>query len=212
MAMEAHPSATAMLSQAKILPEPQERRRFKRVELSLLGRYMLSDRREYPCRTIDVSVGGLALAGPARGEIGERVVAYFDALGRIEGNIVRHLENGFAMTATLNQVKQEKLVNQLTWLVNCKALGLPEDRRHERLVPREVNTTIRLPDASLAPAKIVDISRSGAAVTCAKNAPLGSLIHIGRRRARVVRVFDYGMALEFALPLSFDQFDENVLL
>jgi hypothetical protein len=210
--MEAHRSATVMLSQAKILPEPQERRRFKRVALSLVGRYMLSDRREFPCRTIDVAVGGLALAAPARGEIGERVVAYFDALGRIEGNIVRHLESGFAMTAVLTQAKQEKLVNQLTWLVNCRALGLPEDRRHERIVPKDVNTTVRLADASTASAKIIDISRSGAAVNCAKSAPLGSMIHIGRRRARVVRLFDFGMALEFALPLSFDQFDENVIL
>ncbi len=178
----------------------------------MLGRYMLANRREFPCQTIDVSASGLALTAPVRGEIGERVVAYFDALGRIEGVIVRHLEQGFAMTAILTQAKQEKLVNQLTWLVNRKALGLPEDRRHERIVPKELNTTIRLPDAGATPAKIVDISVSGAAVSCAKSAPLGTLIHIGRRRARIVRLFDYGMAVEFALPLSFDQFDENVIL
>ncbi|HUO54968.1 MAG TPA: PilZ domain-containing protein [Rhodoblastus sp.] len=201
-----------MQLQAKIGSEPQERRRHARVKLSLLGRYMLADRREFPCQTIDVSVGGLALTAPVKGEIGERVVAYFDALGRIEGNIVRDLEFGFAMTVVLPPAKREKLVNQLTWLVNRHTLGLPEDRRHERIVPKEVNTTIKLPDHTTAPAKIVDISISGAAITCTKQAPLGSMIHVGRRRARVVRVADHGMALEFALPLSFDQFDENVVL
>ncbi len=204
--------AIAMQLQAKIITDPHERRRHQRVKLSLIGRYMLANRREFPCQTIDVSVGGLALTAPVKGEIGERVVAYFDALGRIEGVIVRHLEQGFAMTAILTQAKQEKLVNQLTWLANRKSLSLPEDRRHERIIPKELNTTIRLPDTSAVPAKIVDISVSGAAVACAKSPPLGSLIHIGRRRARVVRVFDYGMAVEFALPLSFDQFDENVVL
>lgn len=30
-------------------------RRHQRVKVSLLGRYMLSDRREYPCQTVDMS-------------------------------------------------------------------------------------------------------------------------------------------------------------
>ncbi|WP_374548046.1 PilZ domain-containing protein [Rhodoblastus sp.] len=201
-----------MQLQRKISAKPQERRRHARVKLALLGRYMLEDRREFPCQTIDVSAGGLALTAPVVGALGERVVAYFDALGRIEGIIVRHYEHGFAMTATLTAAKRDKLVNQLMWLVNRKTLGLPEDRRHERITPKEVNTTIRLADKTLIPAKIVDISISGAAVTCAKQAPMGAMVQVGRRRARVVRTFDQGMALEFALPLSFDQFDENVIL
>jgi hypothetical protein len=192
--------------------QPTERRRHTRVKLSILGRYMLEDRREFPCQTIDVSVGGLALTAPVIGAVGERVVAYFDALGRIEGNIVRHFEHGFGMTAIMPPPKREKLVNQLTWLINRKQLGLPEDRRHERIVPNQVNTTIRLADGNVVPAKIVDISASGVAINCVKAAPMGSMIQIGRRRARVVRVGEHGMALEFALPLSFDQFDENVIL
>ena len=204
--------AKQMQVQAKIVSKPLERRRHARVKLALLGRYMLEDRREFPCQTIDVSVGGLSVTAPVRGAVGERVVAYFDAMGRIEGHIVRHLEFGFAMTANMPAMKREKLVNQLTWLANRKVLGLPEDRRHERIVPNEVSTTIRLPDGTLIPAKIVDISVSGAAVTSTAQAPMGTMLHIGRRPARVVRCFDHGMALEFALPLSFDVFDENVIL
>ncbi|WP_298422476.1 PilZ domain-containing protein [Rhodoblastus sp.] len=201
-----------MQLQARVSAAPHERRRHLRVRLSILGRYMLSSRREFPCQTVDISGGGLTVTAPVKGEVGEKVVAYFDALGRIEGNIVRHLDHGFAMTISLPQVKREKLVNQLTWLINRETLGLPEDRRHERIVPREASTTIKLPDGASAPAKIIDISMSGAAVNCTKDAPLGGMVHIGRRRARVVRVFDHGMALEFALPLSYDQFDENIIL
>jgi hypothetical protein len=201
-----------MKLQVKTDSKPLERRRHARVKLSLLGRYMLEDRREFPCQTIDVSVGGLALTAPVRGAVGERVIAYFDALGRIDGKIVRHIEHGFAMTAIMPANKREKLVNQLTWLANRKVLGLPEDRRHERIVPNEVNTIIRLADGGKISAKIVDISVSGAAVICTKQAPMGAMLHIGKRPARVVRCFDHGMALEFALPLSFDVFDENVIL
>ncbi|MBB4196474.1 pilus assembly protein PilZ [Rhodoblastus sphagnicola] len=198
--------------QPKISARPVERRRHARVKLALLGRYMLEDRREFPCQTIDVSVGGLAVTAPVRGALGERVIAYFDSLGRIEGTIVRHIDFGFAMTANMPPAKREKLVNQLTWLVNRKTLGLPEDRRHERIIPNCLQTTLRFPDGTLAPAKIVDISVSGAAIACMARAPMGSMLHIGRRPARVVRMFEHGMALEFALPLSFDVFDENVVL
>ena len=41
-----------------ILPLSEERRRFQRVKVDLLGRYMLEDRREFPCQVIDMSLGG----------------------------------------------------------------------------------------------------------------------------------------------------------
>jgi hypothetical protein len=201
-----------MQLKSKISSRPLERRRHARITISLHGRYMTEDRHEYPCQTTDVSVGGLALSAPVLGQIGERIVAYFDALGRIEGHVVRHVETGFAMTALMPASKREKLVNQLTWLANRQVLGLPEDRRHERIVPRDLDTTIRLPDGSRIPARIIDISVSGAAVTTAAQAPMGTMLHIGRRPARVVRCLENGLALEFALPLSFDVFDENVVL
>ena len=40
---------------AVILPLSQERRRFQRVRVNLLGRYMLADRREFPCQVTDMS-------------------------------------------------------------------------------------------------------------------------------------------------------------
>jgi hypothetical protein len=197
---------------AKVKLKPLEQRRFARVKLAVLGRYMLEDRREFPCQTIDISVGGLALTAPVRGATGERIIAYFDTLGRIEGHVVRHFDRGFAMTAVMPPAKREKMVNQLTWLANRNALGMTEDRGHERIVPHQVETTIRLPDGGAFTARIVDISVSGAAIACEKKAPIGAMLHIGRRPARVVRCLDHGMAVEFALPLSYDLFDAHVVL
>jgi hypothetical protein len=36
------------------LPANEERRRFQRVRVHLLGRYMLPDRREFPCQVIKI--------------------------------------------------------------------------------------------------------------------------------------------------------------
>jgi hypothetical protein len=48
-----------------------ENRRYQRVKVDLLGRYMLADRREFPCQVIDMSPGGLAMIAPQSGRLGE---------------------------------------------------------------------------------------------------------------------------------------------
>jgi hypothetical protein len=201
-----------MLLHGKTITKRDDKRRFTRVNLALIGRYMIEDRREFPCQTIDVSVGGLALTAPVRGAIGEKIVAYLETLGRIEGQVVRHLDHGFAMTALLSAAKREKTVNKLMWLINRQDLDLPEDRRGERVEPEETETLIRLPNGAKFPARILDLSISGVAVASEPRPPVGSMLHVGSRPARVVRHFDEGLALEFALPLSYDVFDRNLVL
>ena len=124
------------LKKPVILPLSEERRRFQRVRVNLLGRYMLADRREFPCQVINMSPGGMALIAPVAGAAGERIIAYVDHLGRLEGHIARVFQNGFAMTIGATARKRDKLAAQLTWLANRHILGLPEDRRHGRIVPR----------------------------------------------------------------------------
>jgi hypothetical protein len=50
----------AFANKKSILPATEERRRFQRVKVHLLGRYMLPDRREFPCQIINMSPGGLS--------------------------------------------------------------------------------------------------------------------------------------------------------
>ena len=78
----------ALQAKPKTLPLADERRRFQRVRVNLLGRYMLSDRQEYPCQVANMSPGGMALIAPVNGQEGERVIAYIDHLGRLEGMLL----------------------------------------------------------------------------------------------------------------------------
>src|SRR5437764_7726462 len=110
-----------------VLPLKEEQRRFQRVRVNLLGRYMLADRREFPCQVLNMSPGGIALLAPVVGQPGERVIAYVDHLGRLEGTIARLIANGFAMTIAATARKRDKLAAQLTWLANRHILNLPED-------------------------------------------------------------------------------------
>src|SRR5271155_4805528 len=104
-----------------------ERRRFQRVRVDLLGRYMLPDRREFPCQVVNMSPGGMAVLAPVSAQPSERVIAYVDHLGRLEGHVARLFQNGFAMTIAATTRKRDKLPAQLTWLANRHPLASPED-------------------------------------------------------------------------------------
>jgi hypothetical protein len=175
----------------------QERRRHQRVKLNILGRYMLEDRREYPCQVVNMSPGGVAVIAPALGSINERVVAYLDYIGRVEGRLVRPIDGGFAMTVEATPRKREKLAAQLTWLANRHVLNLPEDRRHERFTPMKPFQELTLPNGLKLRCRLIDVSLSGAAMAVTQKPPIGTPILLGQVRAQVVRHFEDGIAVEF---------------
>jgi hypothetical protein len=186
-----------------ILPMRDERRRFQRVRVNLLGRYMLQDRREFPCQVVNMSPGGMAIIAPMTGREGERVVAYIDHVGRL-------FQNGFAMTIAATQRKRDKLAAQLTWLANRHILNLPEDRRHGRITPRNPMTRLVMPNGVNLTCRIIDLSLSGAALATDARPAVGSLVTIGKTHARVVRHIDDGFAVEFTRLQHPDFLEENV--
>ena len=196
----------------RILPLAQERRRHQRVKVNLLGRYMLADRREFPCQVINMSPGGIALVAPMPGRQGERVIAYVDHLGRLEGKISRLLDNGFAMTIEATLRKRDKLAAQLIWLANRHILNLPEDRRHGRFIPRKTMTRLLLPNGRSVNCRIIDLSESGAAIAMSSELrpEVGAVVTVGRVVGRVVRHIDDGFAMEFTRLQHHDFVEENV--
>ena len=172
--------------------------RFQRVKVSVLGRYMLADRREFPCQVLEMSPGDAVVIAPVTGTVGEKVVAYLDHIGRIEGAIVSQVDGGFVMDVLASPRKRDKMAAQLTWLANKDILNLPEDRRHERVVPDNRHSTVVLDDGRRYNCKIIDISLSGAAIELAVRPAMGTPVTLGRMRARVVRHFPDGVAVEFA--------------
>jgi hypothetical protein len=188
-------------------PAKAERRNFQRVRVKLYGRYMLEDRTEHPCQVIDMSPGNVAMRADEVGELGERVIAYFDHIGRVEGVITRTLQDGFAMTVIASERKKDKLAAQLTWLANKHELDLPEDRRHERIAPRNPLSTLQLADGRQYTCRIIDLSLSGAAVEIEVKPALGLQVVLGTMRGQVVRHFEDGVAIEFAVLQRPDTLD-----
>src|ERR1700756_165234 len=200
----------ALANKKSILPAAEERRRYQRVKVHLLGRYMLPDRREFPCQIVNMSPGGLALLAPGIGNVGDRVIAYLDHIGRVEGKITRIIDNGFAMTIAATARKRDKLAAQLTWLPTRDILNLPEDRRHDRIVPRNPIAILTLEDGSKMTCRIIDLSLSGAAIAAENRPPIKSLVMLGNVRSRVVRILDEGFAIEFVHQQQADSIEESI--
>lgn len=197
-----------MSAAPKLASRPIERRRHARVRVALLGRYMLPNRQEYPCQSTDMSVGGLSLTAPVKGKIGERVIVYLEHIGRVEGDIARHTPDGFGMTVIATSRKREKLAAQLTWLANRTVLGLPEDRRHDRIQPKLSRIMLGLPDGSQVPVKLVDMSLSGAAFSTDTKLMITDRVTLGRTQARVMRKFEGGYAVEFQQAFKVESIDQ----
>ena len=200
------------LPKPRSLPLAEERRRHQRVKVNLLGRYMLADRREFPCQVVNMSPGGIAIVAPVIGNPGERVIAYVDHLGRLEGKIARTLDNGFAMTIEATLRKRDKLAAQLTWLANRHILNLPEDRRHGRFTPKKAMARLILPNGNNVTCRVIDLSESGAAISIAPELRpvVGSMVTIGKAQGRVVRHIEDGFAIEFTRLQHSDFIEQNV--
>ena len=151
---------------------------FQRVKVHLLGRYMLPDGREFLARSSICR----RWIGPAAPGIGMSAIAHrlSDHIGRVEGKITRIIDNGFAMTVGATARKRDKLAAQLTWLANRDILNLPEDRGHDRIVPRNPIALLTLEDGSKMTCRIIDLSMSGAAIAAENRPPLKSLVMLGK--------------------------------
>ena len=195
----------------RVLPLSQERRKHQRVKVALTGRYMLQNRQEYPCQTLNMSPGGAALMAEVLPQVGELVVAYIDHVGRLEGMIARIYPSGFSMSISASQRKRDKLAAQLTWLANRNILDLPEDRRHQRVAARDQTTTVRTEAGGEEKCRIADLSVSGVAVITDNRPPIGSSVRVGKAPGRVVRHLESGFAVEFTRIQNADILKDTIV-
>lgn len=173
-----------------------DRRRHKRVELALNGRF-LHDGTDHTFITANVSCGGAVVQAHAIPKIDASVVCYFDDLGRVSGKVVRHTEDGFAVEFQTSDHKKDKLSDRLIWLLNHKKYDLVDERASPRkatggpaLVTRTNGTKLQC--------RVIDISLTGAAFEFDGPVPIvGEQVHVGTLRGEVVRAVSGEFAIRF---------------
>jgi hypothetical protein len=196
-----------------------ERRKFRRVRVSISGRLYIPDTQEEATCTIeDISPGDASLHCDLKQEPRGRAVIYLDSLGRFEGPIVRTEDGGFVVTFTCSAQKREKLADQLTLELNRDLLSAADLRRYDRVdaVAGSFTHFVRS-TAEQIRCEVLDISFTGVSVRTELKPPVGEHILIGHRAGRVVRHHADGIGIEFlgsaqpnaAVPEPFAAADPN---
>ena len=163
----------------------RERRREDRVKLILPGRYLDRDGHEYPCSTIDISSGGVAVRGLASEHLGERVVIYIEEIGRIEGLVVRLFGECFAVTVQAPPIKRERLAEKIARLVHHLMLAAPDQRQNGHEVP-DTQSMLWTPNRGEHFGTLIKVSYRTAALKVEAAPRVGPLLTIRHESKRVV--------------------------
>jgi hypothetical protein len=189
-----------------------------RIIVHITGRYSLANRREttgnrreFACRAINMSPFTMALTVPVYGDIGDRVITYFDEFGELEGRIVSLLTSGFVMTIAATPEERARLTAKLAWLDKHKNHDVHDHRTHRRIVPRNPHSTLVLGDGSRLGCFVIDMSASGAAVSADVDLEIGAPLAVGKVVGRVVRRFAEGFAVEFIDRQDPDRLEHMVI-
>jgi hypothetical protein len=142
-------------------------------------------------------VGGATLHAPVDLDPGERVVAYFDTIGGIEGLVERRFVGGFAISLIATIHKREKLAAHLTYLLNRAVLGDLMTRADPRERPRKSTQDLTLAEGNTIPCNVLDFSLSGASIATPARPEIGSEIKLGPMRCKVVRHHGEGIGVQF---------------
>ncbi|MHA6299076.1 PilZ domain-containing protein [Devosia sp. CAU 1758] len=182
---------------------------------ALAGRYALPDRRRtpedkipvYACRLCSISTRMLVAVGPVVGKEGEVVSSHFNEFGILRGRITRRLASGFVTDLQLTDTERDKLGAKIDWHKKHVHAQVPDKREHRRILPRDPRSTIVLADGQKVSCFVIDVSRSGAAISAHYWPDLGTPMALGRVVARVVRHLEVGFAVQFIQPQEFDELE-----
>ena len=165
----------------------RDRRGFKRVELNLTGRFLVGENADFELRTSNMSCDGAFIVSKEVPGIDQQIICYFDDVGRVVANVVRHTPDGFAVRFHTSPHKRDKLADRLTWLINRDKLGLEEERGSERY-RASGEAIVTLPGGRQLRCSVTDISLTGAAFETQGKAPfVGETVSVGNLVGEVVR-------------------------
>ena len=175
----------------------KDRRLNKRVQLALGGRFLMDGADDLSLVVVNISCGGAAFRADVKPSTGARIVCYLDDLGRLEAEVIRPTDDGFAVRFLSTAHKLGKIADRLTWLCNYKQLGLSD----ERVAPRHAGggpALVTRADGRVIQCRTIDISLTGAAFTADGPAPhVGEIVTVGSLTGEVVRTLRSGFAIRY---------------
>jgi len=186
---------------------------------ALMGRYLLASRKNrshrvqvFACRLQSISPQLMVASAPVLGAPGEELSANFEPFGTVRGRVERLIDGGFSMAIETSAEERDLLIKRIGWYKKRVFHGVADKRAHRRVMPRDPRSTILFADGSRLPCLIIDMSRSGAALSADVQPDLGTPLAVGRVVARVVRWLDVGFAVQFLIEQEPESLEDRLHL
>lgn len=186
---------------------------------ALMGRYLLASRKNrshrvqvFACRLQSISPQLMVASAPVLGAPGEELSANFEPFGTVRGRVERLIDGGFSMAIETSAEERDLLIKRIGWYKKRVFHGVADKRAHRRVMPRDPRSTILFADGSRLPCLIIDMSRSGAALSADVQPDLGTPLAVGRVVARVVRWLDVGFAVQFLIEEEPENLEDRLHL
>lgn len=199
------------LASARLLVPSDSTEEF--LDYSISGRCITVEGEDLACRVIKMSTTHAAIVGTLRREQGEIVVCYLDNIGMLRGRVSRPLSDGFILRLQMTETRRQEVRAALQWHAE-RACSSEEMRASPRIVPISRAVEVWLGEAFRVRGMILNISISGAAIAMrpSERPFQGAPVRTGRRAAKVVRLTEKGIAVQFEEPFDPREFDHNVVL
>lgn len=186
---------------------------------ALMGRYLLASRKNrshrvqvFACRLQSISPQLMVASAPVLGAPGEELSANFEPFGTVRGRVDRLIDGGFSMAIETTAEERDLLIKRIGWYKKRVFHGVADKRAHRRVMPRDPRSTILLADGTRLPCLIIDMARSGAALSADVQPDLGTPLAVGRVVARVVRWLDVGFAVQFVVEQDPESLEDRLHL
>lgn len=152
----------------------------------------------------------MVVTAPVNTHVGENVLIDIAGYGLVRCAVQTLRDDGFVCSVLLADSQRSRLATWVNWLRRHAGRIDGDQRGFTRTRPRDPRTMIVLDDGTVLRALIIDLSRSGAALSADLSPEPGANLLVGQVPAKVVRALDVGFAVVFARVLSAIEADTMV--
>ena len=169
------------------------------------------DRSDFYAVTDGVSPAGIRFRSATEPLVGEQLTCSIRHIGAVQTRVVGTGDRAFVVHVLARKHVVASVARELRLLSEQQEAIVPV-RAHPRITPLETDVTVALADGRVLPAKLLNVSASGAAFTLDAELAIGAPITIGRTVARVARHFDHGIGAVFEQTFAPQAIDRHITL
>ncbi len=162
--------------------------------------------------TQDISRDGITLRSAFAPDVDQLLTCSIRYIGQFEARVASAGDNLFVLRLLLSRQRAGEVARTLLTLADEQGRTLEAVREHPRISPTRKDVMVRLEDGRVLPARLINVSASGAALSLDHTLAPGTPITIGATAAQVVRIFRDGIGAAFDFPFDSAQIHAGIQL